>query len=105
MKIPGLDIITQGHVRRGLVWALTFVLVFTAVWVVIGTVDFRNEGIVKDRLVETHARAQALASENAILRLRILELRLGTREAERAAREEHGLVRPDEVLYVFEDHQ
>ena len=103
--IPGLDIITQGHVRRTMVWALTFVLVFTAIWVIVGSVDFRSEGLVEARLVETRARAQALASENAVLRLRILELRLGTREAERAAREEHGLVRPDEVLYVFEDHQ
>lgn len=105
MKISGLDIITQGYVRRAVVWVLTFVLVFTAIWVIAGTVDFRSEGIVNERLVETRARAQALASENAVLRLRVLELRLGTREAERAAREEHGLVRPDEVLYIFEDHQ
>lgn len=103
--IPGLDFLKQGHVRKGAVWALTLALVGVAVWVIVGTVDFQSEGLVESRLEETRARAQNLARENAVLRLRILDLRLGARETERAAREEHGLIRPDEVLYVFEGHR
>ncbi len=103
--IPGLDLITQGHIRKSVVWAMALALVVVAIWVIAGTVDFHGEGLVEGRLVETRARAQSLARENAVLRLRILELRLGNKETERAAREEHGLIRPNEVLYVFEGHR
>jgi len=102
--IPGLDILSH-RVRRGVVWAMALSLVVVATWVIVGTVDFQSEGLVETRLEETRARAQSLARENAVLRLRILELRLGNKETERAAREEHGLIRPDEVLYVFEGHR
>jgi len=98
-----LAFVTMGRIRRGIVWGMALVLVFTALWVITGTVDFRNESEVEARLEETRARAQTLARENALLRLRILDLRLGTRETERAAREEHGLVGPGEVLYVFDE--
>ena len=101
----GLDIMTRGGVRSGVVWAMTLALVVLASWVVLGTVDFRNEALVEARLEETRALTQTLARENAVLRLRILELRLGAKETERAAREEHGLIRPDEILYVFEGHR
>ena len=103
--VRALDILMQGRVRRGVVWAMAFSLGIVAIWVIVGTVDFRSEGLVEARLEETRARAQSLARENAVLRLRILELRLGNKETERAAREEHGLIRPDEVLYVFEGHR
>jgi cell division protein FtsB len=103
--IRSLEKLTQRGVRRGIVWAMALALIVVATWVFMGTVDFRNEGLVEARLEETQARAQALARENAVLRLRILELRLGSKETERAAREEHGLIRPDEVLFVFEGHR
>jgi len=103
--IPGIDIVTHGKIRKTAVWTMALALVIVAIWVVVGTVDFHSEGFVEARLEETRARAQTLARENAVLRLRILELRLGSKETERAAREEHGLVRPDEALYVFEDHR
>jgi len=101
----GLDIAARGRVRKAAVWALTLALLVAAVWVVVGTVDFRSEELVEARLVETRARVQTLARENAVLRLRILELRIGAKGAERTAREEHGLIRGDEVLYVFEDRR
>ena len=103
--IPGLDLITQGSVRKSIVWSMALALVGVAIWVIVGTVDFHSENLVESRLTETRARAQSLARENAVLRLRILELRLGNKETERAAREEHGLIRPNEVLYVFEGHR
>ena len=101
----GMDIATQGRIRKGIVWAMALGLVTVAIWVVVGTVDFHSEALVETRLEQTTARTQSLARQNAVLRLRVLELRLGTKETERAAREEHGLIRPNEVLYVFEGHR
>ena len=102
--LRGLDIISH-NVRKGIVWAMALSLVGVAIWVIVGTVDFQGEALVETHLEETRARAHSLARENSVLRLRILELRLGNKETERAAREEHGLIRPDEVLYVFEGHR
>jgi cell division protein FtsB len=96
-----IQLLTHIRIRRAVVWGLTLFLVGLALFVFIGTGDFRREAVVESRLQETRAKVKTLARENALFRLKISDLRIGSKEVERAAREEHGLVKPDEVIYEF----
>jgi cell division protein FtsB len=98
--------LTQGLLARiesFFAWGMVLSIIACAVYFSCSSGSFTREGAVNKRLLETRARTAALARENAILRLKIRDLRAGDRGLERAARERFGLVLPGEVVYEFND--
>jgi cell division protein FtsB len=96
--------LTQGILARLesiFAWTMVLSIIGCAVYFSCSYGGFGREAAVNKRLLETRARTSSLARENAILRLKIQDLRAGNRGLERAARERFGLVLPGEVVYEF----
>lgn len=95
------EIMTNRSLRKGSLWSLALLLIGLAVYVILGTSSNSRAALVEQKLQETRAQVQTLAKDNAVLRMKILDLRLGIKETERAAREEHGMIGQGEIVYQF----
>lgn len=62
----------------------------------------RRNSKLREEIASYEAKNRELAARNASLRLEIEALSGDSRALERAAREDLGLVRPDEVVFNFE---
>ena len=89
--------------HRGLV-VLCVMGVFAFVLLVLSV--FGDQGVFKIRSLERdrvtlEQKVQAIESDNAILRRRLLDMKEGRTSYELAAREKLGLVKPGEIVYDF----
>lgn len=90
------------RIEQYFAWFVVMAIIGTAIYASVGQGDYHREALINQKLIETRAGNDKLAKENGLLRLKIHELRYGTKGLERAARERLHLVRPGEVVYIFD---
>ena len=99
MKMP-----SRRTLGRVLIWMVVLTIAGIFVWVIVGAQDFHREEQVESDLKSARKRSAYLKQKNAILRKRVIDLKNKT-GIERAAREEHGLVKPGEAVYLFPEDE
>lgn len=88
--------------KKHLLACLAFVLV-ALVWLAVDPRGLRHTRRLQEDLVGHEATNARLREENARLRRELERLAADPAALERAAREELGLIRPDEVVFRLEE--
>ena len=91
-----------GRVRTFFCILLAIGALFLAVFSLVASSQNERLKAIQEKLSRTLEMVEKLKEQNRLLEMRILDLRTGNTMAEKILREELGLIKQDEVLYIFD---
>lgn len=95
----------QERQHQLIIWAGVGCFVILSVLAVVSDRGFLDVAEFSRHLEGVERQIQALETENAMLRQQVIGLRHDPHHIEKLAREELGLVRPDEIIFKIVERQ